>query len=353
MNVRQFHLAIKDPFEFTQLSKGELNEITSRYPWFAAAHFLSGIKANKEADVDAAQLVQKALLYTDNPAWFNWQLQHLHEPQQTTTVSPAALNEEEVSEDETDAALDADTIVAAADELEQTVQEQEAEKELDAEALLEAIDETELLEQQVEAEKTLDAETILTAADDLEIAEQQSETDLQLNAESLVEAVTEIEVEAVQQEHEVEADAAITVESSEKVEQLMASIKEAADQPGSLSFEPFHTVDYFASQGIKLQEEKLGNDQLSKQVKTFTQWLKSMKKIYNEEKQQLDQQSEQSVIQIADVSNKESEIITETMAQVLIQQGKKGKAIEVYRKLSLLHPEKSAYFADQIAQLKS
>lgn len=353
MNVRQFHLAIKDSFELAQLSKDELREITSRYPWFAAAHFLNGIKAKKESIANADTLVQKALLYTDNPTWFNWQLHHLHQPVHIPAFTSTAFIEKEVSEDETDAALDADTIVAAADELEQTTEQLDAEKELDAEALLEAMDETELVEQQVEAEKELDAETIVTAIDDLEIAEQQAATDLQLNAASIVEAVAEMEVEAEQQVNETETDAAITVEASEKVEQLMASIKEAADQPGSLSFEPFHTVDYFASQGIKLQEEKLGNDQLSKQVKTFTQWLKSMKKIYNEEKQELDKQSEQSVIKIADVSNKESEIITETMAQVLIQQGKRGKAIEVYSKLSLLHPEKSAYFADQIAQLKS
>jgi hypothetical protein len=36
---------------------------------------------------------------------------------------------------------------------------------------------------------------------------------------------------------------------------------------------------------------------------------------------------------------------------VLEQQGKAQKAVELYRKLSLLHPEKSAYFASQIQRL--
>src|SRR6185312_15634128 len=50
------------------------------------------------------------------------------------------------------------------------------------------------------------------------------------------------------------------------------------DEYETVSFEPLHTVDYFASQGIKINEEALANDHLVKQVKSFTAWLKSMKK---------------------------------------------------------------------------
>ena len=46
------------------------------------------------------------------------------------------------------------------------------------------------------------------------------------------------------------------------------------------------------------------------------------------------------------------EVITETMAEVLAKQGMREKAMEMYRKLSLLEPEKSAYFAQKIEQLK-
>jgi hypothetical protein len=40
------------------------------------------------------------------------------------------------------------------------------------------------------------------------------------------------------------------------------------------------------------------------------------------------------------------------MAEVLAAQGKKAKAREIYRKLSLLNPAKNAYFATKIDQLK-
>ena len=120
----------------------------------------------------------------------------------------------------------------------------------------------------------------------------------------------------------------------------------------TISFEPLHTSDYFASVGIKFNEEVKPGDKLGKQLKSFTDWLKTMKKIHND---QLPPQSEQSVIviqQMAEKSNTENEVLTETMADILLQQGKRTKAIEVYKKLSLLNPSKSAYFATKIDHIK-
>jgi tetratricopeptide (TPR) repeat protein len=45
-------------------------------------------------------------------------------------------------------------------------------------------------------------------------------------------------------------------------------------------------------------------------------------------------------------------IVSETLAQILIRQGKKDKAIEVYKKLIWKFPQKKAYFAAQIEDLK-
>ena len=41
------------------------------------------------------------------------------------------------------------------------------------------------------------------------------------------------------------------------------------------------------------------------------------------------------------------------MADVLARQGMRPQAIAVYQKLSLLHPEKSVFFAAQIEKLKA
>jgi hypothetical protein len=118
-------------------------------------------------------------------------------------------------------------------------------------------------------------------------------------------------------------------------------------------FQPLYTTDYFASQGIKLSDEVLPTDKLGVQLKSFTEWLKTMKKVHPERMTQPDQHADEKIQTLAERSNYEQEVVTEAMAEVLIRQGSKQKAIEVYEKLSLLSPAKSVYFAAKIEQLKA
>ena len=46
-------------------------------------------------------------------------------------------------------------------------------------------------------------------------------------------------------------------------------------------------------------------------------------------------------------------LVSETLAMIYAKQGCINKAIKVYKKLSLLFPEKSCYFANQIQELKN
>ncbi len=124
------------------------------------------------------------------------------------------------------------------------------------------------------------------------------------------------------------------------------------DDDLSIPFEPLHTVDYFASQGIKLTEEALNNDQLGKQVKSFTAWLKSMKKLHPGQLPEQNEVIEKLIQTSSEASNKNANVLTEAMAEVLVKQGKREKAIEMYEKLSLINPSKSAYFAAKIESLK-
>lgn len=114
------------------------------------------------------------------------------------------------------------------------------------------------------------------------------------------------------------------------------------------AFEPYHTVDYFASQGIKLQQSEFGQDKLGKQLKSFTEWLRSMKKLPAASTQQ-----DEVVSVIAEHSLEDKEVLTEAMAEVWIKQGNREKAREIYGKLSLQNPSKSSYFAAKIEQLNS
>lgn len=120
-----------------------------------------------------------------------------------------------------------------------------------------------------------------------------------------------------------------------------------------LSFEPFHTVDYFASQGIKFKEEEKPRDKFGQQLKSFTDWLKTMKRLpVTEITKTVEIISEKKVEQLAEHSLTERDVVTETMAEVWEKQGNAVKAIEIYNKLSLLEPSKSPYFAAKIEELK-
>ena len=46
-------------------------------------------------------------------------------------------------------------------------------------------------------------------------------------------------------------------------------------------------------------------------------------------------------------------IVSETLVEILLKQGKKDKAIEVLKKLIWKFPQKKAYFAAQIEDLKN
>lgn len=129
----------------------------------------------------------------------------------------------------------------------------------------------------------------------------------------------------------------------------------AAGEP-VMEFQSYHTIDYFASQGIRLQQAELTKDRLGQQLKSFTEWLRSMKKLPSAENAVAtpeDDTRQQLVIQDAANSIQEKEVVTESMAEVWLKQGNNAKAIEIYEKLSLLNPAKYAYFAAKIDQLKA
>jgi len=117
-------------------------------------------------------------------------------------------------------------------------------------------------------------------------------------------------------------------------------------------FEPYHTIDYFASQGIKLTLEENPSDTLGKQLKSFTDWLKTMRRLPQKDREVVpDRAAEQAVQTFAAHSVLGKDVVTETMAEVLAKQGMREKARAVYEKLSLLNPDKRAYFAAKIEQL--
>ncbi|MCD2421191.1 hypothetical protein LQ567_00345 [Niabella pedocola] len=120
-----------------------------------------------------------------------------------------------------------------------------------------------------------------------------------------------------------------------------------------LLFTPYYTVDYFASQGIKLNDESGTGDQFERQLKSFTSWLKDMRRLPDATAGvRLNARNEAVIEKMAEKSLHGENEETAAMAEVWAKQGNKAKAIEIYQKLSLLNPSKRAYFAAKIEHLK-
>lgn len=148
-------------------------------------------------------------------------------------------------------------------------------------------------------------------------------------------------------------------ESNERLSKLLQEQAKAYEKPVEeiiLPTEniPSHRIDYFESQGIKLDPEKEPDDKLGTQLKRFTDWLKQMKRINpNLNSIETDAAGEIQAQNMAARSNDPKEVLTETMAEILIKQGKPEEAIHIYEKLSFSDPSKSAYFAAKITELKA
>lgn len=156
---------------------------------------------------------------------------------------------------------------------------------------------------------------------------------------------------------EIEIEAPELVESSvpdtKPTEELIPE-KIIEPEAAAFTFEPYHTVDYFASQGIKLSQQEAGSDTLGKQMKSFTEWLKTMKRLPETVKaERRDAAGEQKVENLAAHSLYTPDVVTEAMAEVWLKQGNAAKAADVYDKLRLRIPAKSAYFAAKIQSLKT
>jgi len=141
----------------------------------------------------------------------------------------------------------------------------------------------------------------------------------------------------------------------EKTESVLASKVETEvkeEEKIEIPIDPYHTVDYFASQGIKLSKEEQ-KDELSKKVQTFTAWLRTMKRLQTAPETITHKNVEEIFGNQQDDENQDqNEVFTEAMAEVYLKQGLREKAIDIYHKLSLQNPANHLTFAARIQQIK-
>ena len=318
-----------------RLTVDELLKREIDYPYCSMLQFQL-LMEYRQVDLESlAMRSEKAAIYFPNLLKLKWQL-HVHDPYQNFKSN------EEVFSDTDQKIVEKKS--------ENIFENNENEKQLEEELELKApepetdeilfkedtIEETQVPDEPIEQVVTLEEGILNHSSNENELTkDDQSEYIIETN-----------NTEEKQQEIIAESQAEMISNEPQIKELLIHKIEEK-----EIAFDPLYTRDYFASQGIKLLEAA-ANDKLGNQMKSFTQWLKSMKKINMEKLNEPDEVVDKRIQSLAENSNTTEEIITESMADVLLLQGKHEKAVEMYEKLSLINPSKSAYFAAIIQVLK-
>ena len=294
----------------------EVKNLANRYPYFAPAQFLLLEKLKKENSPEYTAQLQKAVLYYHNPLEFEYFIS-----------SERFETEIDFEESVPSTVISHDGEVTP---FEATIPVEEIRKPV--------IDEVVVLEPEpvnTETEQTGIPSEEIVPSEEIDLPKPETNP-------------AEEEVMSAEAENMM----------TENIERVLEQEEEQMQEPvpastNDLVFEPYHTVDYFASQGVKLSQEETGKDKFGKQLKSFTDWLKTMKRLPSKEiSQTIDSASESKVQHLAADSVHDADIVTEAMAEVWIKQGNREKAIETYNKLGLLNPSKKAYFASLIENLK-
>ena len=290
-----------------------VQQLVDNYPYFAPAQCLLAYQFKKEEHPMVVLQTVKTALYFTNPYWLQYQLKEDGAANKKIAIGSnnAVLSDMQIVEDVSAAPVKADSSPAS------------------------------LLSGNL-AIPTIEAVKEMMRKIDARDPEESEPADISLIEESKLapidEAVSDNKIASLLSNQladfnkPVEADARLDIETPQ---------------------EKLFMVDYFASQGIKIDLSSIPQDKLTVHLRKFTDWLRQVKQgELNPRDLVANIALEQAVAQTAQISNQKEDILTEAMAEVLEKQGQVEKAIEVYAKLSFLNPEKSSYFAAKIEQLK-
>lgn len=348
-----YHLTQKN--NLTEVSVDTLLFLINEYPFFAPAQLTLALKLKQDKSLQYDVQIKKTTLYFSNQNWLAYQLlddeasnfkiedanNQLSPTISTPTVETISPNVEEIK---------------AFSEVERYKNYFPPTQEIPTiEAVKNLLQNIEIKEEEIENTNTLSA----TKSTNLSEQKNTTPSSIDITLPTYPEVIIgnpflspfqkNIEKNILEKEEK----------QMEKYTSLLANqlsnFKKPVEENAKLDFEmePFYTIDYFASQGIKADLTQQPQDKLTKQLLTFTDWLKKMKTVStNPQDLGTDPELEKAIQGIAQTSNEAKEIATETMAEIFVKQGKIDKAVQLYIKLSFLDPEKSSYFAAKIQQLK-
>jgi hypothetical protein len=341
---------------FDKYSEGQLALLSKEYPYMDAARVALALRQTQSKyDHDAA-------LVLDNPAWVHF-LKSVEPNTNTSAVfisnnrdkmEKATLHNSPIGDAETGARVEA---TENADLNMEAVAMLTDEEGIASSSKKQEVPDV-VLHSTMDGKKDMAMQEELSGEMDTAVA-----TDWELeNSKEIEDATTDVFSAEVAPS---ETEGAPMLETSLQWNALAEDIKginsignndQTNEVQGALvPLEPYHTIDYFASQGIKVDNALPGGDKLSVQLKSFTAWLKTMRKIGDLPVADDNNSAEikhVEIVALAEDSLVNNEILTENMVDVLLAQGRTNDAVATLQKLSLMNQEKSAYFAARIEKIK-
>ena len=350
-----YHLTYQKNFD--AVSEDQIAGIVNEYPFFATGQLLFSLKLKKEANYKSSSQIHKTALFFNNPEWYSYHLQNDESLAFEIPVFETVNNHEPVLISTVNEEFVADNKPYTPQHFQHIeIPSLESVKDIMS-GNNNSVEVTEIVKPDV---LTIAESALSQHITGNTINETQHLTD---NLENRIDEY-DAEFTDEQEENEVEkedADALFPMSIPQSISNQLADAKAGLSKQFSnddlnikYNNEPYHAVDYFDSQGIKLDLSKLPQDRLTRQLLKFTDWLKHVKTNVSPNPKDLgtEPELETKVQTNAQQSNDTREIYTETMAEVYAKQGKLEKAIQIYIKLSFLNPNKTAFFAKKIQDLK-
>lgn len=348
MEITQLSKIFQEDYCPTEKELDEIRKWSETFPYMQSLHWIL-------AKFDPGAHPQKAILYKTDPIlfaqWFN---------KSAAEVIKTPLSKVQHEELDTEPSHEVGDLNELVPDNSQNAALQNASEEV---LIVNQDKLPETLNEDVELKKSeIQTETV-SEADEIKSADEKPQTEefIQMPEGNLKDAI-EPAVQPVEEEDDILAlihDLPNAIPLATDLEGLMPKVEEPeaeaiqtadeADQEDEdrslmvmMSFQDW--LKYFKNKKEKDREEEEGRRALR------TAWQKE--KLTAAIEEETDDIPEPIFKQAMESISNETGVISESLALVLAKQGKTDKAIEMYRKLSLRNPEKSAYFAALIQNLR-
>jgi hypothetical protein len=362
---------LMQPADFSETDRKDAAALIKTYPYFVPARYIEAGEHHKKQPFAPAML-NMMQLYRGN-----WLL--FHDFLGATVSSESVVYEEEVIPQGDEAVITEDTSVESTEDVEYPDEVLYEEpfgtyKDEEIAALSEDFDDEDVVSIEIENDYGIEEEASAPLLEKT-LAPQQEEIKPTIIKETppvpevvMIPPIPSLEETTTNENEKRKGDEQIPFYQNRKADSLI---------------QPIYTEDYFLHQGLQVSDElppdidrqKEEVDKSLMVVMSFSEWLlhfktkgerakeeqedqKALKTMWQKEKlaaalEEENDEIPETVFEMAVNSiAKEEDLASESLAEIMVKQGKPDKAIEMYRKLSLRNPQKKTYFARKIDEVQ-